>query len=389
MSDWETVILHELLKENEKIFSDAADCNFSKAQPNARHSGLGLVPTKDQFWASVDQVLFNRPVDIVKTVLEANGYRINLENFLGALETMSLAVKGKVGSRLDEQGLPLVKTYSAGLTFDLPRQSKVGDLLNLFYSELSSYGVQLASAQPPPPQSATADIWKLQEELDQTRQRCAELRSMNAQLADRLQTATAVANRQVRSSEQTSVLPEDLQVGIVKSVTVARRSAQVVVDGRTVSTDLARTIKLPVKGDRCLVQRLASGSETVYFLDEAGSRYDQSVATVLAIQDQKIKVRDDQRSVYFVEAQNVAERQTIGNLNRGNEILIKIHEGSLISFAKLHKRSKFEYHWQIQSKELVRQLEDQESSGSDASQSAHRLTTPDDFDADSTTKEVA
>jgi len=318
------------------IFSEDDECDFSKANMAFALSSTEMDEKGEVFHATVDRIPFKKPVEIIATVLEANGYVINLENILACLDHMSMGIKGRMNSQPSGDEPAQIKAYLPCLVFKMPTKGRQGMLLKKFYKEIEGYEAELAKAQGQFEEKKKSDKIQSKAELrDEIKSLRRENESLKQQLGiltkslSQVEKSNLSAERQLESG---NYLPGDIRIATVRGILAAERTVVLKTGRKTFHLPMASLSAIPNIGDSCLVHIRDGKAGLAFFYAKKGESFKKSLAQVLSVEGRSVKLRDEMRNTVVIEAANDQEEQIIFSLSRGDELILSTYQGNIVRF---------------------------------------------------------
>lgn len=320
----------------EPIVTDEKECDLSRATYTATVSSIGVDEGKHFFWATMDKVLFKHPVEVITTVLQANGYVVNLENLLGCLEKMTFAIRTKPTNKLNKKQQPVVRNFNFCVHFPLPEKKRVGELLKLFYEEIEAYESALATLQG---KSLSKGGSKKELTVAELREENAALHGENEALKAELKAmANKLAELKHRNEhasatiESQNLLPDKMRIAKVRAINVEERHVALKSAGTTFHVPLATLPTVPEVGTKCLVHVEAGMVKGAFFYEKAGIPYKIRLGEVLHVKQDVCKLRDDSRRTWILRARNDFEQEQIRKLRRETKLLLYLFKNTIVRF---------------------------------------------------------
>ncbi len=317
-------------KTLERIITSAEECDLSHATLSAELSATGLDEATGRFFATVDRVNFRSIAEIVGTVLDANHFALNLENQLACLEQFQLGLR----VRLKSSGFPPVaRAFYPCIQFQLPQKSRVGPLLQKLYEEVERYHSELSGLRARVAEvEQSAAVAKLQRENK-------KLQKENQELTDRLLECKELLARLERAQKDTTqalidqnLLPANIRFAEVQSVAWDRRVVTLAAGPAAFDLSLGDLTIVPKQGMSCLV-RFEDGNAVDLFVAEGEAELPASrMAGVLFVEGDLVKVRDEARREWCIQAHTPRELSIIQGLFRGDRLILSFHGENLLGF---------------------------------------------------------
>lgn len=324
---------------NEKILDDEDQVDLGKASLSLELSSTGFDEETQEFHVSMDRALFNNPVAIISTVLEANGFILNIENILAALDQLKFAPLVKSGSRGSSS---TIKYYLPCLKFQLPSKGQVGPTLKRFYEEIQHYELAINELQ----QQEKAPV-KGQRKSEQHKEQIMKLEEENKLLKQEVSDLKLLLNRAVKSEATANkalasqnLLPNDIRLGIVRELNIEDRQI-LLKSGRTsISVPMALSPILPNVKDKCLVHYDKGNVIGCFFYETTGILLKPILSQILAKDSQVCKVRDINRRTWCITIKNEEEAKMLSSLSRKDYLQLFIFDQQILRFSPMVGHSK-------------------------------------------------
>lgn len=347
-------------KNFEYIVVHEHQVDLTKASYAPELTSTDLDEDTGRFHATVDRVLFKKPLEIVTKVLEANGFVINLENLLAALDHFTLVTKISLNERFQAEQTPSVRHFLPCIQFELPNKSKKGSLLKQFYAEIESYELEIARLQDgddKKPGEKAKSREQLKREFERLQMENAKLKGQVGELSQKLGDAIKSQVSVERALESHNIIPPQLRAATVREINFHDRTILLKANRTNVPVPMALLHELPAIGDACLVHIEDSATRGVFFYQKEGRAFDVEVAEVLYCGEDFCKIRNGQRRVFNLHAQNDVEKSIAARLKRGDKILLHSIDGHLIRFEDLRMPLSDRFTHRVQEQIALHQLE--------------------------------
>ena len=287
-------------------------------------------------YTTVDRVAYRPTPEVVERILDANGYAMNLENILACLDEVRIGYRLRLSNMSQPpNAIPVARTFIPALTFKLPAKNRVGPLLAKFYSEVDGYQTELAQLREETGRARGGqrhEVERLRRERDllrmQNRILQAKLEDLTSEL-HQLKKTNADANKAL--AEQ-NFLPAQVRVAQVHEVDLGERYVALKSGRKVFSVPLVAIWVFPQKDDPCLVSIQDGEVAGVFFHESAQTPPGLVLGEVLHVAEGKCKIREESRRTRVIEAQNLAERELMHQMKRGDRVLLYLHEGELLRF---------------------------------------------------------
>lgn len=285
---------------------------------------LDLDESSQVFYATVDRVMFETPVEIVKKVLNANGYVLNLENILACLDSF------RVIRRLVLKGGSQTAThFSPAISFSLPARQSTGDLLGAFYEEMSRYVDEISKLKisVKPGDKNKPEILKDDYQA---------LLGLNQELQARISVLSKElgALRASHSAEggEGGTLPESVKQGKVRSINYDERVVIIGLGRVNIKMSFSRINQIVEIGDPCLVAFDGGVASQVLFYENKRRPFKMKIAVVLFVERQTVKIRDQHRKTWVLSGSTEDEKTMIEGFKRGDFLLLSLQKEKIAKF---------------------------------------------------------
>ncbi len=315
--------------------SDRVD--LSHAHESKKLSGTGYDEATKLFWTTMDRVQLKSPAEIIQKILDTHGFIVNLENTLACLDSFSLGIRAKVDENvLKNQKKYIVQSYMTQVSFILPHKKSTGKLLKEFYEEISMYEEELHQYRQIKAQVTTGkDKKKSNEELHKE---IAELRLENQTLKNQL---SGLSKHNLNLREQFSSqepegeqLPENIRLASVRSVILNEKIVSIKMGKSNLTVPLQACHEIPNPGEPCLINIEQGVVKNVYFYNNKNP-FKKNIAEVLHQSDGILKLRDQKRRQWIVEATTDTQTEKFQLLKRGQTIIFRSVEDTIIDIDTL------------------------------------------------------
>ena len=328
---WELVI--RKLGTNLYLALEDDDCDFSSAQYDQSLSKASFEKDVQLFWASIDYGQNKSAIALIKKILTAHGFDLNIENVLATLDSLWFGNIVQTKSDKPEPNMP-ARRFMPALSFYMPSKGKSGFLLDLFYQELKA----LDDKKLGPKDKDLAKSLKEKDQLLDKQKK--ELKEMTEQV-NYLEQMLARKNAQSDGGEAPQEFYKDLdiRVGTVHRIDLEQRFLLVKSGRQHFKVPFVFLRGFPKAGDRCAIKIKAkkSGVDIIFTHDEIGV-FTQLLGFVVAISpDGIMKVRIDRFGYWQIKSVNEHETQLLEDLQVGQFMLLSFYEGDLIKFQKIEQ----------------------------------------------------
>lgn len=289
------------------VFVDAADIDIASADIDVTLANVWTDDSRSEIAVSVDRVLFDKLVDVAARYLEPQGYSLNLENLLATIDSMRLGVFARVSSKTAGDGRSIAKKLMPQVYMHLPRKNMVGPLLQRFYDEIGKYERELARLQDAEAKSKKSIESAIKDESGKKavhllQQENSALREELARLGKKL---AAVEHQFKMDAPQAAdnQLPSGVRTCVVRTVRVSDGVAVVKVGDSQFSVALKAIGGLPAANARALGHFEGGVIRGLWVFDPVPVPFAVSVATVMAIEGKRVKLRFPNRCERVVPVQ--------------------------------------------------------------------------------------
>lgn len=327
----------------ERVLSAAGQCDLSRAVFSEELSAVKMDDSNGEFAATVDKLRFRQVVEVVTTLLKANGYTVNLENMLACLDEFSLGLWVKLVPRSVHRATPVAKSYAPCIRLRLPAKERVGSLLEAFYGEIEAYEAEIARLQAlaygKGDDNSEASPASLRRELQQAKQENQGLQGKISELAatvSQLQRSHADAARALAAQ---NLLPANVRMAIVRAVDFNTRHVALRAGRASLEVPLANFVAIPVVGQHCFVTTHSKHVHGVFLFDHPGLAPECRLGHVLHVAAETCKLRDDGRRTWLFEAQNPTERALVLSLHRGDRLIVYLYDGQIVRMEAVQEPS--------------------------------------------------
>lgn len=322
--------------ESYQVVVEQGQVDLQQADYDPQLSSAGRDDRQHVVYTTVDRIAYRPTPEIVDTVLDANGFALNLENVLACIDELRIGYRVRVPNRAPSaDAAPLAETYAPALTLRLPTKNRVGPLLARFYAEVDSYQAELAKLREEKGRSQGGK----RKELEALRKERDELSEQNDILLAKLEDLTREVNMVKKAHAEATkalaaqnMLPAQVRLGSVHDVDLAARYVAVKSGRKVFSIPLVALWVFPEKEAPCLVSIQDGEVVGVFFHEASPAPPAMVLAEVLHVAAGKCKIREENRRTRVIDAQNPAEVALIKELRRGHQVLLFLHRNELIRF---------------------------------------------------------
>lgn len=327
-------------KDTFSIVTEEGEIDLSKATMNKNLSVVDFDAQTNQFYISMDKVLFTNPVSTIEKILDAHGFVTNLENILSCFDSCLFSIHAKGVEKSNDGKTTLkVNDYIPCMSFELPQKHKVGRLLQSFYEEVAKHENGKNGALDLT-QALTKDshINSLTKEVEQ-------LRTQNKSLAEKVDALAAelIAEKKQKkgggqAQENQDALPGNTKICRVEHVDLKKRLVKVKALRKVIDIPTHMLDRVPEFKSRCLVTFDDEGNiplGVLFFDNKEMSSVERRVADLLVVDGDTFKARDSLRNEFQIQAVNPMEQHSIKDLKRGMKVLISIADQYVVRFSVL------------------------------------------------------
>ena len=319
------------------LMVDPEECDLGNAEYDIELSSAAGDANQNIVYTTIDRVVFRPIPDVVETVLDANGFALNLENVLASLDEVRIGYRVRGERAANPSARPVTgRGFLPALTTRLPAKHRIGPLLTKFYAEIDAYRAQLAELSEAKGRiggQARREVERLEKERD-------ELSKQNELLQAQLLELTAQVAQLRRSYEEAhkaltaqNVLPAQVRLAEVQEVDLETRHVALKAGRKVFSIPLVALWIFPEKDDRCLVSLQDGHVVGVFFHEGKQTPPGMVLAQVLHVVDDQCKIREENRRTRIIKAKNPAERELLRGMRRGDRLVLFLHENELIRFS--------------------------------------------------------
>ncbi|MFW7381127.1 MAG: hypothetical protein ACOH5I_20095 [Oligoflexus sp.] len=313
-----------LKNTTQKIVVQEDEIDLSKASYSPDLSSTAMDEETQTFHVTMDKITFKKPVEIITTVLDANGYALNLENILSCLDELTMGARVKLNQKTAGANCPTARDFMPCIQFQLPTKAKVGPMLQRFYSEIENYETQISRLQKNHVEKRapkTKSPEQLQKEIEKLKADNTKLKSQVDELSSRLAQAAKFQANANKALASQNIMPPDIKMATVREISMSDRQV-LVKSGRTAyQVPLTILYHLPEPGDSCLLHIQDGHVAGAFFYDGAGQRFDTDLAQILFADAKRCKLRK-QRQVHILHAKNAAEEEVFRQLKRHQNVIL-------------------------------------------------------------------
>lgn len=332
----------------ERIVDSADECDLSTAVLSERLSSIGFEGKGGTFTATIDKLGFRQLVEVVTTVLQANGYALNLENILACIDRLRLAARVRLTAKSAIEHPPKAKLFSPCIRFDLPVKDRIGPLLSKFYAEIDAYESEIARLQVREGKIEDRTVSQLKREIAQLNKENDGLRQKLAEVSRELALLRRDHTDLTQAFESQNLLPKNVRSATVTKLNFLSRHIELKSGLKTFQVPLASLYGVPEERQSCLVSVVDGQVEGVLFHAEASTPLDVRMAKVLFVEDDVCKMRDESRRNWLLHAANPVERDLTHQLQRGDRVLLYFYNEHLVRLMPCSKSNAKQFTHNVQ-----------------------------------------
>jgi hypothetical protein len=347
-------------KTSELLITESDQVDLSKARYSLDLSFTGLDEDSSRFCVTMDRIPFHKPLDIVMTVLEANGFASNFENLLSCFDSLVQGVRIRTADKGESIYQHIAKAYNPCLSFQLPSKERVGFLLKKFYGEIEAYELELARLRT----DELGDPAAKKQSRDQLKREIERLQVENGRLQSRVDQLTGQLAQTMKSEahvtkalESNKIIPPQLRAVIVREISLQDRSVTMKSGRSSYVVPMFMLRTLPKIGDPCLLN--LKGEEVIdsYFYESPGSDFETEMADVLHVSEGSCKLRDAKRKTHVWSAKYPQEVAIIGEIKRGSKVIMSSYGEVIVKLSVVSEQKSSLWTQPIQEKSTVFQVE--------------------------------
>ncbi len=361
-------LVFDTKKQQEQVVTQAERVNLTKASYSPVLSSIVMDEDSASFHATWDRVTFRTPLEVIQTVLEANGFAKNFENILSCLDSFVLAVRVKSPERAAED-LPIqAKSFLPCVSFELPTKKNQGPLLKKFYAEIESYESEIArlkigelssdKGSPSSREQMKKELARLEDENEKLQ---LKIQDLAEQLAQSMRSQAHVA----KALESQNIIPPQLKTAVVREISIKERKVYLKSGRSNYAVPLALLQAVPKPGDHCLINIIKDLIVAVYFYETQGKAFTRQLGEVLYVEGQSCKVRSSSRRTYRWDATADWEQSMLATLERGSTVILYLMDEILIKMSVVIDPGCEHFMQKIQEKQTIFQLEQANASEHD------------------------
>ena len=357
-------------KTSEQLILESDRVDLSKAAYSEDLSFAALDEESSHFSVTMDRIHFRKPLEVIQTVLEANGFASNFENLLSCFDTLTQGVRIRANDKSSGSGPILARSYMPCLSFQMPAKNRVGYLLKKFYSEIEGYELELARLRTGelnagPDKKQTRE--QLKQELERLQLENSRLQSKVSQLTEQLAQAMKSQAYVAKALESNNIIPPQLKTAVVREISMQERTVTMKSGRSAYLVPMAFLRTLPKIGDSCLLNIKDDHITDAYFYEATGRAFKRDLAEVLHIEEQSCKLRDSKRKTYLWTVKHEWEARLLANLKRGSKVIISSIDDYIIKLSVVVEQDPGLWSQLMQEQQTVFQLERDRRSDPDSS----------------------
>ncbi|MFK7824078.1 MAG: hypothetical protein AB8G05_07975 [Oligoflexales bacterium] len=308
------------------------DCDFSSAQFDQSLSKASYEKDVQLFWASIDYGQNKSAIALIKKILTAHGYDLNIENVLATLDSLWFGNIVQTKSDRPEPNMH-ARRFLPAISFYMPSKGKSGFLLDLFYQELRS----LDDKKLGPKDKEQVKVLKEKDQLiDKQKKELKDLSEQVKYLEHVLARKDGEGGGDVQQEYHKDL---DIRVGTVHRIELDQRFLLVKSGRQHFKVPFVFLRGFPKTGEPCAIRTMAkkSGVDIIFTQDDIGS-FKQYLGLVVATNSQGIlKVRIQEFGYWQIKPANEYEIHLLEDLKVGQFMLLSFFEDDLIKFQKIEQ----------------------------------------------------
>ena len=309
------------------------DCDFSSAQFDQSLSKASFEKDVQLFWASIDYGQNKSAIALIKKILTAHGFDLNIENVLATLDSLWFGNIVQTKADKPEPNMP-ARRFIPAISFYMPSKGKSGFLLDLFYQELRALDDKKLGPKDKEQTKALKEkdqlIDKQKKELKDLTEQVKYLEHMLARKGDQ------GGGGEVQQEYHKDL---DIRVGTIHRIDLDQRFLLVKSGRQHFKIPFVFLRGFPKNGDWCAIRTMAkkSGVDIIFTNDDIGS-FEQYLGIVVATSAQGIlKIRVQQFGYWQIKPVNEYEIHLLEDTKVGQFMLLSFFEGNLIRFQKIEQ----------------------------------------------------
>ena len=311
-----------MLRSKPGIYTTEESCDLSHATYDPSLSKVEFDAEKKSFVIGLDKVLFRTPFEVIGALLESQSFVVNFENLVACLDALRFGVIAE--AKPSKDGPDAVKKFMPCMTLGLPQKSQQGQMLQMFYEEISRDEAALAIYEGKADNSHQTD-----NKQDEAKRQIEALSIENAALKKRLRELTqdiqllqSLERSMRQSMNEEARLPGHTKKYSVKSINLDARTVELR-DGRHQFVVPTYTVFSPlVAGDDCLAINGPNQSIQVSSLNPQRKKFLWRRATIVGFDGKTLQLKIGRNNDIALKAADVQESQLFRKLNAKQEVLL-------------------------------------------------------------------
>lgn len=281
--------------------------------------------------ASIDRMLFESPASAAARFMEPHGFNLNLENILACLDSMKFGVFAKATPAKGPDAKDIAKKIAPAVYMRLPHRTAKGPLLGKFYEEIAKYESELSRLQQYEAQSRRAMQEAVKDESGRAvvvqLQRDNEILREEIERLSRRVAQLSAAIEAVPMHSRETLLPAGMKLCQVRQIKEQDNLVHLKSDAGQYSFPLSQLSGLPTVGARAVALHDGGQIRGLWVFDPLPSPFEVTLATVLAVDGQRMKTRGEDRIERIVEIKSALQEAA-----RGQKIILKIANAVVIDW---------------------------------------------------------
>ncbi len=308
-------------KRSQNLFNDPSKVDMQKASVRLSQSIVYYDEPSQTFYATLDRLCFQSGIEIIQTVLEAQGFSQNFENMISCLETLHIGVYSESAKIQPNQDISKIKQYNHVLSFKTPSKSRSGSLISEFYEEIQKYEFELQTLREQVDKGNKNPKDKNELKAEGT---LSELSKENAYLHSEIKKLRKQVNELQREeihsgSQAGDDVPDGVRVASVSSISRKQRVVTMKSDRQSLNVPFQAFDVLPTHGDECLVW--VDGHNTYHAITLVPNKakiVDKYIADVLSREGEQIKIRLPHREELVLQF----DEKLLQGCQRGSQVIV-------------------------------------------------------------------
>ena len=348
-------------KDTFSVVTEDGEIDLSKATMNKHLSVVDFDAQSNQFYISMDKVLFTNPVTTIEKILDAHGFVTNLENILSCFDSCIFSIHAKGSEKtVDGKNTLRVNDYIPCLSFELPQKHKVGRLLQSFYEEIAKHetgeGHSLGMTQALTKESKIANLTR---EVETLRAENKLLNDKVNALAEELIAEKKQSKTRESGQDSQDALPGNTKICRVEHVDLKKRLVKVKAVRKVIDIPTHMLDRVPEFKSRCLVtfdEETDLPIGVLFFDNKELGTVERRVADLLVVDGDMFKARDSLRNEFQIQAVNPLEQDSIKQLKRGMKVLISVADDYVVRFSVLSSTDPNQFNQAVQEQLAVYEI---------------------------------